>query len=151
METTTTLIFVAILTLLPLFELRWSIPFGIYMGVKWMWVALVATSANLILGPVIFIALHSFLKYALKVNSLKDFYEGVVLKTQGRVKNYVDKYGLIGMAMFVGLPVPGSGSYTGALGAFLLGFRLRSFILANTIGVLFASFLVTAISVGLLG
>lgn len=147
----TTLIYVAVMTLLPFFELRWSIPFGIYMGTKWMWVVLVATSANLILGPVVFIALHNFLKYVLKVDFLKDFYEKVVLNTQDRVKNYVDKYGLVGMAMFVGLPLPGSGSYTGALGAFLLGFRLRSFILANTLGVLFASFIVTAISLGVLG
>ena len=145
------LIYVALMTLLPLFELRWSIPFGIYMGATWFWVAFVAIGANILLGPAIFFALHKFLDVALKVDFLRGFYERVVLKTQDRAKHYVDKYGVLGMALFVGLPLPGSGSYTGALGAFLLGFRFRHFLLANTIGVLFAGVLVTAISLGILG
>ena len=145
------LIYVGIMTLLPLFELRWSIPFGIYMGANWMSVSAVAILANIALGPLVLLGLYRFLDVALKVDFMRNFYEKAVLKTQDKAKAYVEKYGFIGLALFVGVPLPGSGSYTGALAAFLLGVDFKKFALANLVGVLFAGALITAISIGLLG
>jgi len=47
--------------------------------------------------------------------------------------------------LFIGIPLPGSGVYTGALGAYVLGFGYKRFIIASTIGVLIAGIIVTAI------
>ena len=49
------------------------------------------------------------------------------------------------MAVFIGIPLPGSGVYTGALGAYLLGVDRRKFSVANVLGVLIAGAAVTAV------
>ncbi len=60
---------------------------------------------------------------------------------------YVDKYGTIGLALFIGVPLPGSGVWTGALAAFLLGFKRKEFSIANIVGVLIAGVIVTFVVV----
>ncbi len=64
-------------------------------------------------------------------------------RTQHKLHPYVEKYGEWGLALFIGVPLPGTGAYTGAFGAYLLGFDKRRFLLANLFGVMLA---VTAIS-----
>ena len=61
-----------------------------------------------------------------------------IKKTQDKVYKYVEKYGVLGLAVFIGIPLPGSGVYSGALGAYLLGFRFRDFMRGAVIGVLIA-------------
>ena len=51
----------------------------------------------------------------------------------------------LGVAVFIGIPLPGSGVYTGAFGAYLLGLDRRKFAVANVIGVLIAATAVTAL------
>ncbi len=66
-------------------------------------------------------------------------------RTQYRLHPYVERYGEWGLAFFIGIPLPGTGAYTGAFGAFLLGFDKRRFLIANVLGVLCACVAVTAI------
>lgn len=66
-------------------------------------------------------------------------------KTQHKLHPYVEKYGEWGLAVFIGVPLPGTGAYTGAFGAFLLGLDKRKFLVANAVGVLLACAAVTAI------
>ena len=54
------------------------------------------------------------------------------------------------LAIFIGIPLPGSGVWTGALAAYLLGVRFRDFAIACVIGVLIAAAIVTAVTLGLL-
>jgi len=63
-----------------------------------------------------------------------------------KIHKYVDKYGLLGVSIFIGIPLPGSGVYSGALGAYLLGINFKKFLIASIIGVLIAGILVTIIS-----
>jgi len=60
-------------------------------------------------------------------------------------KKPIDKYGEMGIAIFIGIPLPGTGSYTGALGAYLMGIGYKKFIIANVIGVLIAGTIVTLV------
>jgi uncharacterized membrane protein len=57
----------------------------------------------------------------------------------------VDKYGELGVAVFIGVPLPGTGVYSGALGSYLLGLNRRKFMIANIRGVVIAGAAVTAI------
>ena len=68
-----------------------------------------------------------------------------VEKTQHRIKPCVDRYGEWGVALFIGMPLPGSGTYAGALGAYLMGLGKRKFAAAAVIGVLIAGTAVTAL------
>jgi uncharacterized membrane protein len=66
-----------------------------------------------------------------------------VEKTRKKIHAGVEKYGEYFLIIFIGIPLPGSGVYSGALGAYLLGMSFRKFIIANIFGVLIAAAAVT--------
>jgi len=127
---------VALLTLVPFLELRASIPYGIIMIGKESWptVFLIAVAVNIILGPLIYFVLDRFLHLFLKINFFKRIWKKVIAKTQRKIKKYVDKYGVLGLSIFIGIPLPGSGVYSGAIGAFLLGYTHKEFFRSTVIG-----------------
>ncbi len=158
----TDFLWIIFLTLLPGLELRLSIPAGILtntidlpflgtfsgMGLPIEAVFFTAVLTNMILGPVVFFMLEHFLNFFLQFKWLKKFYDMEVKAAQKKVFPLVEKYGIIGIAFFVAIPLPGSGSYTGALAAHLLGMGEKKFAIANAIGVTIAGILVTAITIG---
>ena len=135
-----------IVTLLPFSELRASIPYGILgLGMNWMIVFFICVIFNIILGIGIYFLLDKFVHVVIRVRWIGKIYHKIVEKTQRKIRKYVDKYGEIGVAIFIGIPLPGSGVYSGALGAYLLGLKPKKFIIANIIGVLIAGVIVTSI------
>ncbi|MFC1722953.1 COG2426 family protein [Nanoarchaeota archaeon] len=139
------LILVAI-TLLPFLELRASIPYGILKtDMHWMTVFFVCVVANALLAPVVYFVIDKLLHLVLRWQRLERLWKKNVERTQKRIKKYVDKYGWIGVALFIGVPLPGSGVYSGAIGSYLLGLGYKKFIVAACLGVLIAGVAVTAI------
>lgn len=138
------------LTLVPAFELRASIPIGIAMGVPWQEVFLICVAVNILLGPLVYFLLDKFLLFFCRFAWIDRLYNAIVRRTRKRAEPYAKKYGLLGIALFVAIPLPGSGSYTGALAAYLLGIGYKKFAIANLVGVLIAGALVTAASLGVL-
>ncbi|MDD5086392.1 MAG: small multi-drug export protein [Candidatus Nanoarchaeia archaeon] len=151
------------ITLLPFLELRASIPAGIIGGnisffgisisilrMPWLTVFIVCVITNIILGIIIYFMLDKFINFFLRFKIIEIPYKKIVLRTQRKIHPYVEKYGEIGVALFIGVPLPGSGVYTGALGAYVLGLKFKKFIVANIIGVLIAGIIVTIISTGVL-
>lgn len=135
------------ITLLPFLELRASIPYGIFStNLHWLIVFLVCVVTNIILAPVVYFILDNFVELFTKIKFIDRIYQKIVVRTQKRVQKYVEKYGVFGLALFIGVPLPGSGVYSGALAAYLLGFRKRDFFLAAVIGVLIAGLIVLLVS-----
>lgn len=149
------------ITLIPAFELRASIPYGVLegtlrlpfdivvqgMGKPWPWVFAVCVASNIILGT----ALYPFIDYIVRllerIPLIGRFWTKMVARTQRRIHPYVERWGTIGVALFIAVPLPGSGSYSGALGAYLLGMSYKRFIIANAVGVTLAGIAVTAVTV----
>ncbi|MBN2448748.1 MAG: small multi-drug export protein [Lentisphaeria bacterium] len=143
-----------VVTLIPALELRASIPIGMLYGstrfgieggsMSWPAVAATCMVTNILLGWAVFFALGP----ALRLCGQAGWFRGHVLprleKMRQRLKPCVDRYGELGVALFIGVPLPGSGVYTGAVGAFLLGLDRRKFVIANVLGVLIAGTIVTA-------
>ena len=135
-----------LITLIPTLELRASIPFGILKGgMSWWSVVVVCLSTNIVLGPVVYICLDRAVFLLLRIRWLRGVFDRTVTRTRERIQKSVDRYGEFGVALFIGIPFPGTGSYSGALGAYLIGLGLRKFIVANIIGVLMAGTIVTTI------
>ncbi len=156
MEILTKILILILVTFLPALELRASIPLGILSGKVQIFnltlqgfalnpgiVFIICVLTNIILGGLVYLFLDKFVHHFLKVKSFNRFYTKRIEKAQKRIKPYVKKYGLFGVALFVAVPLPGSGSYTGALAAFAIGLKYRKFLIANTIGVIIAGLLVT--------
>lgn len=154
------IIILILVTLLPFIELRLSIPLGILkgkvdlpygitlqgFGMHWALVFVICVATNAILGPVIYLILDKIIHIFLKVKIIDKFYQRMIERTQRKIHPYVEKWGWMGLALFIGLPIPGSGSYSGALGGYLLGIGYKKFIITNLIGVIIAGILVTIIT-----
>jgi len=148
-----------LVTFIPFLELRASIPLGILsgkvqlfnltfqgFGLNWPLVLLVCVISNIILGIFIYFFLNKFIHHLIKFGFFNKYYTKKIEKTQKKIKPYVDKFGIFGVALFIGIPLPGSGSYTGALAAYLLGLDYKRFILANIMGVIIAGISVTILT-----
>ncbi len=137
-----------ILTLMPFFELRASIPFGIFAtDLPVMAVFLICVAVNILLAPILFYLLQNVVHVVIKINVLGKLYQYWIIRTQHKIHKYVEKYGVWGLAVFIGIPLPGSGVYTGTLAAYLLGFRFREFFKAAVIGVFIAGVIVLIVSI----
>ncbi|NQV09215.1 small multi-drug export protein [Candidatus Woesearchaeota archaeon] len=154
------IIVLMLLTFLPFLELRYSIPAGILagsitlpfgivlngLGLNWVLVFFVAVVTNIALGILVYFLLDKFVHYFLRFKIFSTPYEKIIIRSQKKIKKYVDKYGEIGVAIFIGIPLPGSGVYTGALGAYAIGLEFKKFIIASIIGVIIAGVAVTTIT-----
>jgi len=142
------IVLLALITLIPFLELRASIPYGIFiLNMHWLPVLIICFLANIILGPIVFIFVDKFVYIFLKINFIEKLYLKWVEKTQHKIRKIVDKWGNIGVALFIGIPLPGSGVYSGALGAYVIGLGFRKFVIAQTLGVLIAAIIVTIVSI----
>jgi len=134
------------ITFIPTLELRASIPFGIFTtDLAWPIVFAVCIIANIIIGIIIYFFMELIIKMLTKIPVISRLWNNYVDKTQHKIQKGVDKYGEWAVAIFIGIPLPGSGVYTGALASYLIGLKFRKFFVANIIGVLIAGIIVTAI------
>ncbi|MFH1835487.1 MAG: small multi-drug export protein [Methanobacteriota archaeon] len=136
-------LYLIFITLVPGIELRGAIPYGIFEGsLNPVNVFVVAVLTNILVIYPAFIFLDIVFDIAMRVPLVKRY----IKKTQRKAKPYVDKYGVIGLAFFVAIPLPGTGAYSGALAAHLFGMKNKKAFIAISFGVLTAGILVFLIS-----
>jgi len=139
-------IWMVVLTFLPTLELRASIPYGVLVAdIHWAVVGPLCILANFLLAPLVWLFVHHVMGLFLKIGFINRIYEWLVARTQRRVEPYVKRWGTVGLALFIGVPLPGSGVYSGCLGAYLLGFKFRDYIWASALGCLIAGAAVTVL------
>ncbi|HUW46247.1 MAG TPA: small multi-drug export protein [Dehalococcoidia bacterium] len=132
-------------TVLPISELRGGIPLGISLGLDpWFTFSIVVAANALIFFP-IFFALRLFYDKLLSRIPLFDQYLDSLRK---RGKPKVDKYGFWGLFLFVAIPLPVTGAYTGTILAWLLGMDWRKAFPAVGLGVIVAGVVVLLITLG---
>lgn len=135
-------------TFVPALELRASIPLGFFSMrdvLGWPAVVAVCTVANIVLGWLVFAVMGPLFSALRRWDRFDRRVWPVLERTRHRLHPYVEKYGEMGVAVFIGIPLPGSGVYTGAFGSYLLGLDRRKFAVANVVGVLIAAAAVTAL------
>ncbi len=136
------------LTLLPFLELRASIPYGVLStSLSLATIFFVAIASNIVLAPIVYFFIDKILHIFLRINFINKLYQKQVVRTQKKIHPFMEKYGFWGLALFIGVPLPGSGVYSGALAAYLLDIRKRDFYKAAILGVLIAGVIVLAVSV----
>jgi len=111
----------------------------------WPTVVVICTVANIILGWLVFLVMAPAFDFIRKWPWFNTRVWPILEMTQHRIHPYVEKYGELGVAVFIGIPLPGSGVYTGAFGSYLLGLDRMKFAVANVIGVLIAAAAVTSL------
>lgn len=137
-----------LITLVPTLELRASIPYGLlfaYGPSSWLLVFLVCVITNIILGILLYFFLDFFINILKKINWFNRFWIRKVEKTHKKIKKYVEKYGALGLTIFIGIPIPGSGVYTGVIASKLIDLDFKRFLIACILGVLIAGTAVTLV------
>ena len=137
-------------TFVPGLELRASIPWGFFNGdvsaaLGIPAVVAICLAANILVGIIAFALMRPcetiLRKWGWFDRKVWPFFE----RKREKLRPLVEKYGVWGVSVFIGVPLPGTGAYTGAVGAYLLNLDRKRFMLANVIGVLIACIAVTAI------
>lgn len=135
------------ITFLPFLELRASIPYGIFKtNLHWFLIFTICVITNIVLGAILYLVIDKIIKITTKIKIIDQIYGKYIERMQKKIDKYVDKYGELAVAIFIGIPLPGSGVYSGALAAYLLGIKYKKFIIADIIGVLIAGIIVTIVS-----
>jgi uncharacterized membrane protein len=137
-----------LISLLPIAELRGGIPFAIAKGISPIVAYLICVGANLLSFPITYFFLIFFHDFFMKMSWYANLFEKFVDRTRGKVQSSVDKYGFWGLMVFVMIPLPVTGAYTGSFAAWLFGFEKKKAFMAVSLGVIIAGVIVTAVVVG---
>lgn len=140
--------FTALVSMIPVIELRGGIPFGVALGLTHWEAFLAAVIGNIIPLPFIVVYIRRIFQWMRRhlpaLDSLVD-----KLERKAHLKGRrVSKYKYWGLLIFVAIPLPGTGGWTGALAAAFLDMPLRKALPALVAGVFIAGFLVTGITYG---
>ena len=136
-----------LVTLSPISELRGGIPLGISLGLNPLFTFFMAIVANALLFFPIFLALHLFYdKFLSRIQIFNRYLDTV--RREGNPK--VEKYGFWGLTLFVAIPLPLTGAYTGTILSWLLGMNWRRAFPAIGLGVVVAGIVVLLITLGMI-
>ncbi len=128
----------------PISELRGAIPVAIIgFHFPWYYALLLAIIGNLLPVPFILLFLDTFTRLLSKIDIAKRGLQWLFERTRRRGK-IIERYQRIGLALFVAIPLPVTGAWTGSLAAVLFGLRFKHALLSIFIGVLIAGIIVTS-------
>ena len=153
MSTALILIITAFLSFMPISELRGAIPFAVANNIPWYWAYPFAVIINALIAPAcwIFLATVHKLLYGAEPEKgwrfYKNFFDRFVERARQRLSAGVEKWGWLGIAVFVAIPLPITGAWTGTLGAWILGISKKRTMLAVIIGVITSGVIVTTVTV----
>ncbi len=134
---------VLIISALPIFELRGAIPVAITVfHFPWYYALPLAIIGNLLPVPVILLFLNAISKWLSKIGFFARFFHWLFEHTRRRGK-IVERYERIGLVLFVAIPLPMTGAWTGSLAAVLFGLKFKHAFLSIFVGILIAGVIVT--------
>jgi uncharacterized membrane protein len=141
------LIFVS---MLPWIELRGAIPMGVHMGYHYLYVFAICTITDILLVPVLLVMLRYVVPLVLRIDTINRFYQWNVVGTLKRYEKY-KKWEELGLALFVAIPLPFTGVYSGTFVSYLLDLKKKEAFLSIASGAILAGIFVTILSVEILG
>ena len=121
-----------LVSMVPLIELRGSIPIGLGMGLNPLWLYIICIVGNMLPVPFIFFFARKVLVW-------------------GSDKKFIGKFLYWALFLFVGIPLPGTGAWTGTLAASLLDMDFKKSVIAVMAGVILAGIIMGLGTAGVLG
>lgn len=134
-----------LISFVPLIELRGAIPIGMALGLPYLKSVVVSFLGSSI--PPIFIVY--FIGHIFNILRKLKFMDRLITKIEEKTikkKDQIEKYGYIGLMLFVGIPLPGTGAWSGSLLAYLLKLDKKKSLIAITAGNLLAAIIIFAVS-----
>jgi len=130
----------------PISELRGAIPWAILkLDFPWYYAFLIAFIGNLLPVPFILLFLDTFSRLLSKVRFFDRILNWLFERTRRRGR-IIERYERIGLALFVAIPLPITGAWTGSLAAVLFGLKFKHALLSIVVGVIIAGVIVTCVT-----
>lgn len=133
------------LSILPIAELRGGIPYAIANDLNPLLTFFICVGANILVFPIVFFFLDFLHPLFLKIDLYKRLFDKFIIKTREKVGNKIEKYGFWGLMIFVMIPLPVTGAYSGSFAAWLFNIPKKKAFLAVSLGVIMAGIIVTTI------
>ena len=143
-------LYLFLVAMLPIAELRGAIPLGIYWGLSPILVFIIAIIGNMVPVPLILLFLEGIEKYLRKSEKMARALDWIFERTYKKADEKVRRWEYLALILFVAIPLPGTGAWTGSLIAYLFKFDIKKSILSIFIGVLIAGLIVLIASLGFL-
>ncbi len=140
---------VLLISMLPLSELRGAIPYAALLNLNPIEAYVIAVVGNFIPIPAIIFALYKAEPLILKIPLIKNAYLFFV-KRVIKKREIVEKYGYIGLSLFVAIPLPITGAWSGSLLAFLMRLNKIKSLIFIFLGILVSGLIVLLLSYGTL-
>ena len=135
-----------LISMVPIVELRGGIPIGVGMGIDWKLAVAICMIGNMLPVPFIFFFARRILEWGKDKPVIGKFFTWCLEKGHKGGEKLCEKAGrgtFIALMIFVGIPLPGTGAWTGTLAASLLDFDFKKSILSVMCGVILAAIIIT--------
>lgn len=143
-------IWIFLIAMLPVVELRGAIPIAIGMGLPTIPAIVVSVLGNIVPVPFIYFFARKFLHWGAQRRVIGRFCSVFLVKGERAGQKLVEKAGrgglFVALMLFVGIPLPGTGAWTGTMGASFLNMGIKSTTLSVSLGVVIAGVIMTAVS-----
>ena len=140
------------MSMIPILELRGAVPYAVAMDIPYYWALVICAVGNMVPVPFIYFFARKFLEWGAERRFIGKICNFFLVKGEHAGQRLVKATGrgglFIALLLFVGIPIPGTGAWTGTLGASFLDMGFKSTVLAVCLGVLIAGVIM---SVGTLG
>ena len=150
----TNYVIVFLISMVPLIELRGAIPYAVAFGLPLAPSYVIAIIGNMLPVPIIYLFARKVLIWGKDKPYIGKFFTFCLEKGEKGGKKLQAKAGrglFVALLLFVGIPLPGTGAWTGTLAASLLDMDFKSRIIAVMLGVILAGIIMGAASAGLFG
>ncbi len=139
---------VFIISMIPILELRGSLLAAGFLEMEFLSTFIIAVIGNMLPIPFILLFINKIFEW-LKKTKLKNAVEKFENRALSK-SDQIKKYGKFGLFLFVAIPLPGTGAWTGALAATLLRMKPKESILPIFLGVITAGLIMSVISFGVI-
>ena len=138
------------LSMVPVLELRFAVPFAVGMDLPYLPALVTCVIGNMVPVPIIYLFARKFLIWGAKQKYIGKFCEMFLNKGEKAGRKIVAATGrggtFLALMLFVGIPVPGTGAWTGTLAASLLDLGPKTTAAAVSLGVVTASIIMAVAS-----
>lgn len=143
-------IVVFLISMIPILELRGGLIVSKLLQVPITTAIPICIVGNIIPIPFILLFIKQIFKLLKKIKIFRGFIERLENRAMGKSDN-IKRYEFWGLVLFVGIPLPGTGAWTGSLIAALLDVDFKKAIVAELLGIAIATVIMSFLSYGLLG
>lgn len=124
---------VLIISMMPIAELKIAIPLGISLGLNPLHACIISILGSMVPVPFILLFLRPLIRNFYKTNLGSKIAKWITVRTMNKSKK-IKKYRLLGLFIFVAIPLPTTGVWTGSAAAALLNMRIRDALIAIFLG-----------------